>query len=484
MSQASVFAVSRSVLSRMIGNNNFRPTSAWRYSGRIKQTFIMLSTTTSTVEVRDQDPLVAIPSTIKLPDGKDGDKVAPFLNYLTVQTSLSDERRVLRHWINIHWTKLRQLIGRDYAPRIKELEAMGIIEINHRYSTGELSSNGQAFTKSFRFGEKHCHGKSASRAITASWAKDRARKVYEIDEENLRPAGMHFRLMFEHFSISPDALQDRKLSSSWAKSAIVRWLNGEEFATRCDYGRYHCLASQLPREARKYLRVRGDGQLCVVDVSACQPLILGVLAGNWSRDTSRHETPTSYYPYAARFCRSEIPKDVSRWIGLCESADKDKRLYSFLQDRLQAAIGPALVTINRKDGRIVRRDLKKMKPKEFKRCVLIPLFDDAAQTKANPTVQLIECDFPTIAKFILCTKAGGNYQRTAWMCQMAESGVMIDDVGARLLRDFPHEPVQPIHDAIVCRVAFAETVREIIRDCFQASLGVLPNVEIESIAGT
>jgi hypothetical protein len=159
-------------------------------------------------------------------------------------------------------------------------------------------------------------------------------------------------------------------------------------------------------------------------------------------------------------------------------------LYSFLQDRLQATPEAAEVTIHRKDGRVVRCDLKKMKPKEFKRCVLIPLFDDAAQTKANPTFQVIERDFPTIAKFILWTKAGGNYQRTAWMCQMAESGVLIDDVGASLLGDFPDEAVQPIHDAIVCRAAFAETVREIIRDCFQASLGVMPNVEIESIAGT
>jgi hypothetical protein len=159
-------------------------------------------------------------------------------------------------------------------------------------------------------------------------------------------------------------------------------------------------------------------------------------------------------------------------------------LYRFLQDRLQATPEAAGVTIHRKDGRVVRRDLKKMKPKEFKRCVLISLFDDAAQTKANPTFQLIERDFPTIAKFILLTKAGGNYQRTAWMCQMAESGVMIDGVGNRLLRDFPDEPVQPIHDAIICREAFAETVREIIRDCFQSLLGVLPNVEIESITGT
>ncbi len=444
----------------------------------------MVSTTTATVEVRDQDPLVAIPSTIKLPQGKDGDKVAAFLHYLQVLTSLTYERRVLRHWINIPRERIRQLIGRDYAPKIKELAANGIIEVNHRYSTGELSADGQAFTKSFRFGEKHCHGKFVSRAITASWAKERARKVYEIDEENLRPAGMHFRRMFDHFSISPDALQDRKLSSIWAKLAIVRFMNREEFATRCDYGRYHCLTSQLPREARQYLKIRGGDRLCVVDVSACQPLILGVLAGSWSRDTTRHHTQSSYYPYVARFCRSKIPEDVRRWIGLCESADKENRLYSYLQDRLRATIGPAELTIHRKDGRVVRRDLKKMKPKEFKRCVLIPLFDDAAQTKANPTFQLIERDFPAIAKFILWTKAGGNYQRTAWMCQMAESGVMIDDVGARLLRDFPDEPVQPIHDAIVCRAAFAETVREIIWDCFQASLGVLPNVEIESIAGT
>lgn len=433
--------------------------------------------------MRDQDPLVAFPSTIELPQGKYGDKVAAFLHYLQVLTSLTYERRVLRHWINIPRERIRQLIGRDYAPRIKELAAKGIIEVNHRYSTGELSAGGQAFTKSFRFGKEHCHGKSSSRVITASWAKERSRKVYEIDEENLRPAGMHFRRMFEHFSISPEALQDSKLSSSWTKSAIVRYMNREEFATRCDYGRYHCLTSQLPREARQYLRVRGGGRLCVVDISACQPLILGVLAGNWSRNTTRHHIQSNhYYPYVAQFCRPEIPDDASRWIGLCESADKDNRLYSFLQDRLKATKGPVYITINRKDGRVVRRDLKRLKPKEFKRCVLIPLFDDAAKTKANPIFQVIENDFPTIGEYLLWTKSDGYYQRTAQMCQMTESGLMIDGVGSRLLRDFPDEPVQPIHDAVICREAFAETVREIIKDCFQSLLGVLPNVEIESIA--
>lgn len=131
----------------------------------------MVSTTTARVEVRDQDQLVAIPSTIKLPDGKDGDKVAPFLQYLQVQTSLTDERRLQRHWINIHWKKVRQLIGRDYAPRIKELERAGIIEVNHRYSTGQLSADGRPFPMSYRFGVEQCHGKSVSRAIKSSWAK-------------------------------------------------------------------------------------------------------------------------------------------------------------------------------------------------------------------------------------------------------------------------------------------------------------------------
>jgi hypothetical protein len=440
----------------------------------------------SQTKVHDQDPLVAFPSTIDLPVGKDGDLLAPFLSYLAVLTSLTEERRVQRHWINIHWKKLRQLLGRDHAPKLKKLEEMGFIEINHRYSTGQLSSDGKAFTKSFRFGKEHYHGASTSRVITASWARDRARKVYEIDEENLRPAGMHFRRMFEYFSISEDALHDKKLSSSSAMSSIVRFINREEFATRCDYGRYHCLTSQLPRKARKYLRVRGGGRLCVVDVSACQPLILGVLAGNnhyqkYSQ-RQRQQQHQRHHPYAAQFCRSEFPEDANRWIGLCESADKNNRLYSFLQNKVMATDGPVQVNIDRKDGRTVSRDLKKIKPKEFKRCVLIPLFDDIAKTKANPIFKMIELDFETIAEFILETKQDGHYQRTACLCQMTESSVMIDGVGERLLRDFPDEPIQPIYDAIVCREAFAETIRKIIRDCFQSLLGVVPNVEIDLIA--
>ena len=446
------------------------------------------------VVARDQDPRVVLPSTITLPPGKDGDKVGPFLSYLAVLTSLTEERKVQRHWINIHWRKLRRLIGRDYAPKLKKLEEMGIIEINHRFSTGELSSDGQAFTKSFRFGKEHCHGKSTSRVIRASWARERARKVYEIDEENLRPAGMHFRRMFEHFSISQDALHDKELSSSDAMSSIVRFMNREEFATRCDYGRYHCLTSQLPRKAREYLTVRGGDPLCVVDVSACQPLILGVLAGNnynqkyyqqRQQQQTQQQQDQRQSPYAARFCRSEFPEDVNRWIGLCESADKNNRLYSFLQNKVMATDGPVQVTIHRKDGRTVRRDLKDIKPKEFKRCVLIPLFDDTAKTKANAIFKLIiEPEFATIAEFIIQTKSDGHYQRTACWCQMTESRVMIDGVGERLLRDFPNEPVQPIHDAIICRAAFAETVRQIIKDCFLSLLGVVPNVEIDPIANS
>jgi hypothetical protein len=300
--------------------------------------------------------------------------------------------------------------------------------------------------------------------------------------------------MFEYFSISEDALHDKKLSSSIAMSSIVRFINREEFATRCDYGRYHCLTSQLPRKAREYLTIVGGEPLCVVDVSACQPLILGVLAGkNYNQNYCQQRQPQQRQqqldqrqsPYAARFCRSEFPEDVNRWIGLCESADKNNRLYSFLQNKVMATDGPVQVTIHRKDGRTVRRDLKDIKPKEFKRCVLIPLFDDTAKTKANAIFKLIiEPEFATIAEFIIQTKSDGHYQRTACWCQMTESRVMIDGVGERLLRDFPNEPVQPIHDAIICRAAFAETVRQIIRDCFLSLLGVLPNVEIDPIANS
>ena len=421
----------------------------------------------------------AIPKTVSVVDGVAGDKQASLLQLLALYTSLTRERS-RGCWVNFHHRLLLAVVGRGYRQTIEELEKQGIIEVNESYSTGLVDT--EPFSKSYRFAKEHRHGRFRLHLIEDVWAIARATKLHEVDRFNLGASGLYYRRMFDRFRIDVDlAANDPLLQGFWAQWTIGRFASGHEFGKRCaDAGRYHCLLTQLPRQARRYVTTNALEPTTVVDISACQPLLLGLLAMLNvlpARPSKQRASRQNVLPYGARFSRKDAPEDVQLWLSLCES----REIYSFLCNEVHSQAGDARVRLLLKDGRKLTIDLKDLRPGAFKRACLIPLFDTVAATLANPVFQVMENRFPTIAQYVLQSKEQ-RYQDLAYLLQRAESELMIDRLAEEFESDFPGEPIQPIHDALLVRQAFADDAIAAIKGQF-AAIGLSPQVKTETHHG-
>jgi hypothetical protein len=437
---------------------------------------------------------VVIPETVTGLQGVAGDKAAVFLQYLFLLTSLTKENRN-GYWINIHNSELLTCIGRSYKGVIEKLKNGGIIEVNSRYSTGHNGK--QPFAMSYRLRPEHRHGRSKWYTIRSAWAVDRALGVYACDPENLGEGGMHYRSLFDRFHIDANsALRDPALQNPWHQSAIARFANGNEFAKRCPQGRYHCLTTQMPRASRRYMRTLAEQELAIVDVSACQPLLLSYMVSTNQRQVTTTATTKSAHrptaiPYDARFydpfgcrsphptcaimpCRSNVARDVQHWIELAES----RELYDYLFDRV-CELPKAKVSLQLPSGRHREIDLQSASEKSFKRACLVTLYQCNESMVASPLFRVIQNCFPTIASFLIEFKSHGH-EALARMLQKLESELMIDRLGCSLMATYPNEPVQPIHDALLTTKRFANRVVELIKAQF-ALLGLNPHVKYEAL---
>lgn len=263
---------------------------------------------------------VAIPRGVELPPGSEGDNWALLLSELSLHTSLTIERRLGGHWINLHSKRLRFLLGGQYRKRLNAMRDSGVIEINNGYSIG--TENASPFTKSYRLAASYRTGQSHLHKLTTRPTIRKAVKSHDPDPNNLGAAGMHYRSCFDRFVLDSVAVEDPLLASHWDKRTIARWLNREEFAHRCEFRRFHSLMSQLPRRARQYLWTVDCQPVCMVDVSACQPLLLGYLAACHHRHPSSMPPPSPSTICRTFFRRQSV--QVGQRCGLLDRAVRDE----------------------------------------------------------------------------------------------------------------------------------------------------------------
>jgi len=424
---------------------------------------------------------VVIPAGIEPPSGVAGAKLASLLQYLLTLTCLSDERRYQGHWINVRSDRWEALLSSGYRRAINDARDAGYVEVNEQYSDGSRTS---PFTKSIRLALRYRTGSAQIVTITNRPAINRLAKSYEPDSDNLAPVGVWLFQQLNNFAIDSTATRDPALGDPWTQLVLSKLLDARHVAHRCDYRRLHTLLTQTAREARQYLSTTTGEPLTIVDVSACQPLIIGLLAANPPDNPTSPRQGTRrgqrLLPYVRDFWKS----DIEKWVRLCESRD----IYAYLWQAIQEYEGNTLATVTTRWGSRVRLDMRDVSLPAFKRSSLIPLFDRLPQMEANPVWQIIARDFPSIAQFVRIAKSKtyriGNrtiaHQVLACMCQRFESETIIDDVGSYLMCHHPDEPVATIHDAILCRQSFAPTVQQIIKNQFDR-FGVLPTVKIENL---
>ncbi|TWU08389.1 hypothetical protein [Stieleria varia] len=445
----------------------------------------------------DRPVMVAIPFGVNLSaKSTTADREAVFLARLSLYTSMSPERQRDRHWIPIPAKLPRMLLGTtEYRKRIERLCGAGIIEVNDSYSDGKIG--GEAFPKAYRFTKAHCSGRHRLHQLKSKRAREIALKEKQIDPANLRPAGMYYWQHGNSFQLDRSAVDAIGHEDYWTQWNLGQWKSGENYATRCDYGRYHSLLTRTPRTVRPFLTTAAGERLGIVDVSAAQPSLIGAVAANMA---SSHGAPPKWnqrgrdapgylcnvadffggYEEKRRVIQN-APTDIQQWIELCESG----LIYDYMLDQISRLPGPAMIEMRNAQGTRFRVDARDMNRSQIKRATLVPLFDHQDATERNPLFQIVRRDFPTIARSVELIKSqtvpDGRklHEALARLLQLLESTLMIDGVGTVLERQHKDEPVQPIHDAILCRMDFCGQATEIIKAQF-ARLGLRPLVKLDA----
>lgn len=354
-----------------------------------------------------------------------------------------------------------------------------MIEVNNRYSSSAANQSGQPFCKSYRILKPYREGQYRLYELTR---KPLIKKVCQqrlIDPVNLKPTGMHFASHFDSVELITGPLN----AGFFEQATRATWKSGQAFAIRCDYGRFHSLVTQLPRQLRPFVRIDGSAA-AMVDVSAAQPLLLGHLCNQPEQAhqirravTGRDSATTGaaigagLLPYVAQ--NRTTPSDVHRWLKYCETGT----IYEHLQRRMAESDSP-INRFNMPNGYSVEADLRSASIRQVKKAALVCMFDTIESSRTSPVFQAIEQDFPTIARFMLVAKRS-DYSDLAKMLQMAESTLMIDRVGDLLMAQYPDEPVQPIHDALLVRTEFKEVAKTLIETAFN-EVGLNPNLKIEA----
>ena len=346
----------------------------------------------------------------------------------------------------------RHRLGRNYRDVINRARSIGLIDANERYSTT------RKFTKSYRLADRYRHGNTQQFELTYRSQIRRSQSVCKPKAVELGEVATCMAKLQQRFSLSPDAVVDPLLRSDWKGFVVARWLNGQYFAIRCPYGRLHTLISQTPRMARSYFQIdRQPVPLQIVDVSACQPMLLGHLA---TRKPTGHTAPSraTLLSYVAHFfseCEdTTTTSDARKWIELCEAGE----LYQYLQHRLIAG-GDTRTTLP--SG--VTVDLAGMGYRPFKKAALVPLFDRQSRTVRSPIFRLLRAEFPTIASFVEWAKRP-QHSTLACLLQRLESSIMVDGAAAicyagiltnhlprsttRSFADRPCRPAMPLNNIL------------------------------------
>ena len=418
-----------------------------------------------------RQPIIApIPAGYQ-PTGRFAPQSALVLNAFLRLTAATPERRHWGFYFSFHSREYRRLVGSNWGPVRKQLIKEGAIEVCKRdvggrhvepYSTG--NANTRPFPKKYRLAKQLRTGKVQSFEFRSRPHCKKLSRNFLFDYERFSHWDYwHFRNM-KQFTIDFESVDS---ADYWSLLTASNLENQFHFFTICKYFRRHTLLTQLSRNMRRHLTINGNRDLSIVDVSACQPLLLGYLAANNYR-------PEIAFDQLNVLDRRRTQQDICKWIELCESGEFYVSLRSLAQKK---GLRLTLRRWSEEQKRMFTIDYDRISAKGFKRSAIIPLFDRIGEMEANPIFKLIELEFPSIAIFIRIIKRH-DHRETARACQKFESYLMQQGVMAELHSKHPAWPVASIHDAILTEACNATLVTHCIRQFFDR-LGLHPKVKTE-----
>lgn len=241
-------------------------------------------------------------------------------------------------------------------------------------------------------------------------------------------------------------------SNPWdIQGVLVRDIESQDYHLNVGrYGRVSNNISSMKREVRQALRVDSE-KLCQVDISCCQPALLGKMIASAQAEqdrTGQDRTKGQASIYDAPL----HPPCGGDFIRFCELTQTGV-FYDFLGSQLESEERP----------KVTRDQLKK----RF-------LTDLLAKRKANTrgaeypssVEDAFRSDFPSVYRFIRqVNKDGWEHENLIRRLQQEESKLVIETVADGLVRQYPQVFLITLHDAIYT----TKSNRQIVVDAFEAA---------------
>jgi hypothetical protein len=366
-------------------------------------------------------------------------------------TSLTEERRDKGHWIGIHSDHWREMFHGDASKVLKAGQDCGLIERNGKYSVGR-------FPKSYRLASEYRTGAHVPYEL-AMPPKSKIGRPGLVAGKNLKEAGEKLLARMPWVELGNVRKMDLPRSERgrhWVELQIGTVKAGHLRAMRCEYGRLHTSYTPLPKAVRRHLVGRDGQKLSSVDVSNCQPLILGILASRSIQPAA--DAPRYHMLHAG---------GLGDYLGRCEEG----QLYEFLVERMHAGDGGTEVRqvdfVKNGMHMTIEVDPAKADRDTVKKEFMVCLFSDVERMRSMPIYRIVERFWPALADYLVATKSTEGYASVAEACQRMESDLMIEGVAMEFMRRHPNAPIFTVHDEINCPVDLAGEVKELIEAAFR-----------------
>lgn len=403
-------------------------------------------------------------------------------------------------WVNLSSIRLSSLLTANYISFEKFLEDHQIIEIKRTHSGTKSYVSGVRCTpyrinptllvptNKRRFKHERINDYKTLKAIQLdknSFQQD----LYSDDITSIIPfCKIHKKMesMLSNFYFDVDGLSEfvskvatgqmnlkRKSIQGIIDAEMVAYLINDQSDLKpivCAFGeRFHTSFTRLPREYRKFLKIKGDSEpLCSVDISNCQPFLVSLII---SHPQIVKQILPEFTPVLDKIERLHLLTAL-HFDELCT----DGGIYEFwLENRHDLS--------NREEAKdeFIKRILfdseyRKEKKYDFAKLRFKILFPDVAEA-VSIMKNMDEKELPLIKDLFLDKKGkfGGKkyYHKTiSAMCQRLESRILTGLIVPALIKN-DLGPFLTIHDSVLIPESKSEHAKKIFEDCF-IRLGVKP----------
>jgi hypothetical protein len=270
-----------------------------------------------------------------------------------------------------------------------------------------------------------------------------ARKVARQRAESHKSLkGVHRHLLDHLLSVEID--RDAALNLVYEEGfdpinqTAIEFIDTKEFHLKvCEYGRVHTNLTNLKKEFRRFLVVKGE-RLVNLDIRNSQPLVFASILKR-------------RYEYGPVQSVEPAPQDVLRYVELVQAGE----FYDHLMDESGIEAGAR---------------------SEFKR----NFFGRVFFCKNRPVTREAELFgdlFPNVCSVIHDMKAD-DYTTLAKSLQRAESDIMVGGVATRCMAEMPHVFIGTIHDSILTTASYAGAIKAIIEEVF-LKVDLVPTIREE-----